>query len=188
MFNIWEYHNCVCQHGVIETNFFVLSFSILFITVLLGRNEGMHNKTPCSRLLRMHLLLHCVDLSSKPHLLEACETPWKQRGLLMAFQFSRKVFGTLRGLASILKNLSCDEILCLHACSVHWEGTLLSQLLSIWICSDFISCAFKKVSRASLNTRSSRSFMCILYCWVHVPPVFIPSQTVPPTCERSICL
>ena len=59
----------------------------------------------------------------------AGETPWKQRGLSMAFPFSRKVFGTLMGLASILKNLSCDEILRLHACSVNWEGTLLSQLL-----------------------------------------------------------
>ena len=89
----------------------------------------MQNRTPCSGLLRMHLLLHCMDLSSWLHMLEAGETPWKQRGLLMAFPFSHKTFGTLRGLASILKNLSCDEILCLHACSVHWEGTLLPQLL-----------------------------------------------------------
>ena len=37
------------------------------------------------------------------HVLEADETPWKQRGLLMAFQFSHKVFGTLCGwLASSL--------------------------------------------------------------------------------------
>ena len=152
----------------------------------------------------------------------AGETPWKQRGLSMAFPFSRKVFGTLMGLASILKNLSCDEILRLHACSVNWEGTLLSQLLfsliavlkfvlkgkpfgiflcshlhevirviilSIWICSDFISCAFKKVSRASFNSRSSSSFMCILLsCWVHVPPVFISSQIAPqPMSEASVC-
>ena len=97
--------------------------------VLLGREKGVHNKTPCSRLLRMHLLLHCMDLSSRLHMLEAGETPWKQRGLLMSFLFLRKVYGTLKGLPSILKNLSCDEILCLHACSIHWEGTLLSQLL-----------------------------------------------------------
>ena len=68
-------------------------------------------------------------LSYRLHMWEAGETPWKQRGLLMDFAFSRKIFGTLRGLASILKNLSFDEILYLHACSVHWEGTLLSQLL-----------------------------------------------------------
>ena len=42
---------------------------------LLGRKEGMHNKTPCSRLLRMHLLLHCMDLSYRLHMLEAHETP-----------------------------------------------------------------------------------------------------------------
>ena len=45
-------------------------------------------------------------------------------------------------------------------------------------CGDFISCAFKKVPRVSFNARSSTSFMCILLSsWVHVPPVFIPSQT-----------
>ena len=75
--------------------------------MLLGRKEGINNKTPCSRLLRMHSLLQCM--------LEADDTPWKQRGLLMAFPFSHKVFGTL-GVVSILKNLSCDEICrCLHA-------------------------------------------------------------------------
>ena len=77
----------------------------------------------------LHLLLQCMDLSYRLHMWEAGETPWKQRGLLMDFAFSHKIFGTLRGLASILKNLSFDEILYLHACSVHWEGTLLSQLL-----------------------------------------------------------
>ena len=77
--------------------------------VLLGSKEEMHSKTPCSRLLRMHLLLHCTDLSFKLHMLEAGETPWKQRGLLMAFRLSHKVFGTLRGLASIPKNLSATR-------------------------------------------------------------------------------
>ena len=47
----------------------------------------------------------------------------------MAFPFSHKIFATLRGLASILKNQSFDEILYLHACPVYWEGTLLLQLL-----------------------------------------------------------
>ena len=58
-----------------------------------------------------------------------CWTPWKQKGPSMAFPFSYKVFETVRGLASILQKLSIDEFLCLHACSVCWEGTLLSQLL-----------------------------------------------------------
>ena len=94
--------------------------------VLLGREEGVHNKTPCSMLLRMRLLLHCMDLSSRLHMLEAGETPWKQRGLLMSFLFLHKVYGTLKGLASILKNLSCDEILCLHACSIHWGYSVVT--------------------------------------------------------------
>ena len=62
-------------------------------------------------------------------MLKADETPCKKRGLLMVIPISQKVIGTLRGLASILKNLFCDEILCHHACSVHWEGTLLSQFI-----------------------------------------------------------
>ena len=96
MLNIW-YHNCVCQHGVIKIIFLSCPSPSCSKLVLLDRKEGMHNKTPCSRLLRMHLLLHCVDLCSKLHILEAGEAPWKQRGLLMAFPFSHKVFGTLRG-------------------------------------------------------------------------------------------
>ena len=111
----------------------LIFLSCLFLScsesVLLGRKEGLHNKTLCSRFLKINSLLHCMDLSSRQHILEANETPWKQRGLLMAFSFSHKVFRTVRGLASILKNLSCDEILCLNAYSVHWESTLLSQLL-----------------------------------------------------------
>ena len=43
--------------------------------VLLGRKEGLHNKTPCSRLLRMHPLLHSMDLSLRLHMLEVDETP-----------------------------------------------------------------------------------------------------------------
>ena len=89
----------------------------------------MHNRTPYSRLLRMDLLLHCMDLSSMLHVLETGETSWKQISLLMTFRFLHKVFGTLRGLASISKNVSFGEVLCLHVCSVHWEGTLQSQLL-----------------------------------------------------------
>ena len=93
----------------------------------------MHNETPCSRLLGMHLLLECICctvwISPPGYICWKLVRPWKQRGLSMAFPFSRKVFGILMGLASILKNLSCDEILRLHACSVNWEGTLLSQLL-----------------------------------------------------------
>ena len=76
--------------------------------VLLGRKkikERMHNKTPCSRLFRMHLWLHCIDVSSRLHMLKADETPCKKRGLLMIIPISQKVIGTLRGLASILKNL-----------------------------------------------------------------------------------
>ena len=42
--------------------------------------------------------------------------------------FTQSLWNTV-GLSSIPKNLSCDEILRVHACSVHWEGTLLSQLL-----------------------------------------------------------
>ena len=73
--------------------------------VLVGRKKGMHNKTLCSRLLRIHLLLQCLDVSSRLHMLEAGETSWKQRGLLMAFPFSCKAFGALRGLASILEKV-----------------------------------------------------------------------------------
>ena len=140
MLNIWGYHNCVYQHGVIKKNFFFLSFPSLSCSkpVLLGKKEVMDNKVPCFRLLRMHLLLHCMNLSSKLHMLEAGETPWKQRGLLMAFPSSRKVFGTMRERASIPKNLSYDEILCLHACSVHWEGTLPS--VTFFLNSSFQIC------------------------------------------------
>ena len=43
--------------------------------VLLDRKEVMHNETPYLRLLRMHLLLHCMDFSSRLHMLEVGETP-----------------------------------------------------------------------------------------------------------------
>ena len=79
---------------------FFLSCSLSCIkSVLLARKEEMHNKTLCSRLLRMHLLLHCMDLSSKLHMLEASEATWNQRGLLIASPFSHLVFvfGTLGG-------------------------------------------------------------------------------------------
>ena len=69
----------------------------------------------------MHLLLHYVHLSSRLHILEVDEALREQRGLLMALPLSHKVSGTLRGLASILNNLSCDKILCLHDFSVHWK-------------------------------------------------------------------
>ena len=63
----------------------------------------------------------------------------------------------------------------------HFRKKVRSTILSIWICSDSISCALKRVSRASFNAKSSSSFLNILlYCWVHVPPVFTPSQTAPP--------
>ena len=153
-----------------------------------------------------------------------CWTPWKQKGPSMAFPFSYKVFETVRGLASILKKLSSDEFLCLHACSVCWEGTLLSHLVFsliavpkfVWKDKPFANSLrppFSKgksgqlycpslhavtlppvLSRASFKARSSSSFLCILIsCWVHVPPVFISSQTVPPspfppTCKWIICL
>ena len=59
--------------------------------------------------------------------------------------------------------------------------------MSIWTCHDFISCAVKKISRASFNARSSSSFICILSCWIHVPPVFIPSLTAPePVSKASV--
>ena len=91
MLNIWGYHNCLptwCYQLI-----FFLSCPCLSCSeaALLVRKEGMHNKTPCSRLLRMHMLLQCMDLSSRLHMLEAGETPWKQRGLLMAFSFSRSL-------------------------------------------------------------------------------------------------
>ena len=54
--------------------------------VLLSRKEEIHNKTPYSSLLNA-LLLRCINLSSKLHILEAGETPWNQRCLLMAFPF-----------------------------------------------------------------------------------------------------
>ena len=44
------------------------------VPVLLGRKEGRHNEIPCSRLLRMHLLLHCMDLSFRLHMLDTLET------------------------------------------------------------------------------------------------------------------
>ena len=43
--------------------------------VLLDRKEGTHHKTPCSRLLRTHSLLHYMDLSSRLYMLVAIETP-----------------------------------------------------------------------------------------------------------------
>ena len=41
MLNIWGYHNCVCQHGVIKIIFFfVLPFCILFSTCLIRQKGG----------------------------------------------------------------------------------------------------------------------------------------------------
>ena len=93
-----------CQHGVIKKKNLSCPSLSCSEAALLVRKEGMHNKTPCSRLLKMHMLLQCMDLSSRLHMLEAGETLWKQRGLLMAISFSRKVFRTLR-LAFIQKSL-----------------------------------------------------------------------------------
>ena len=45
----------------------------------------------------MHLLLHCMDLSSRLHMLEASERPWKQRGLLMAFFYFHTSFWNTEG-------------------------------------------------------------------------------------------
>lgn len=70
--------------------------SLSFVELVLsGRKEEMHQKTPSFRSFRMHWLLHCVDLTSGLHLFEADETPWKERGLLIAFPILCKVFGTL---------------------------------------------------------------------------------------------
>lgn len=102
--------------NMILSKLMLLFYPFLSFTepLLLGRKERMHNKTQYFRSLRIHCLLHCVDISSKLHMLGADETPWKQRGLLIAFPLSRKVFGTLKGLAVILKNLLSNEVLCLH--------------------------------------------------------------------------
>ena len=129
MFNIWGYQICLCQQDIIKIIFFVLSFPIFFRTCAVRQNGGMHSKTPCFRLLRMNRLLHCMHLPSRLHMLQTDETPWKQRHQFMAFPFSQKFFGALTKLAFILKNLSCDKILCLHLYSAHWEGSLLSQWL-----------------------------------------------------------
>ena len=70
--------------------------SLSFVELVLsGRKEEMHQKTPSFRSFRMHWLLHCADLTSGLHLLEADETPWKERSLLTAFPILYKVFGTL---------------------------------------------------------------------------------------------
>ena len=125
----------------------------------------MHNKTPCSRLLRMHLLLHCVDLCSKLHILEAGEAPWKQRGLLMAFPFSHQVFGTLRGyllfrricLATrfyVCMLVQCTgKVLCCHNyffvnCS--FQICLERQT----ICELFVAPIFRKKVRATISSIS----------------------------------
>ena len=61
--------------------------------------------------------------------------------------------------------------------------------MSIWICNDPISCAFKKVSRTSFNARGFSSFMCMLLSWWFlVPPVFTSYQTAAQTVdEASVC-
>ena len=52
--NIWGYHNYVCQHGIIKIIFLSCPSLSCSEPVLIGRREGVHNKTPCSALLRMH--------------------------------------------------------------------------------------------------------------------------------------
>ena len=65
--------------NMVLSNFFFFFWLCTFLScsepVLLDRKEGMHNKTPCSRLLGMNLLLHGMDLSSRLHMLEDGETP-----------------------------------------------------------------------------------------------------------------
>ena len=82
----------------------------------------------------------------------------------MALPFSHQVFGTLGELASIPKNLSCGEILCLHACSVHWEGTLLSQLLFSFLNSSFQICLERQTIFKFFCPPFSESKSGPLYC------------------------
>ena len=84
------------------------------------------------------------------HVLEADETPWKQRGLLMAFQFSHKVFGTLCGwLAS---SLATRLFVCMP---VQFTGNVL--------CSYFF---FNSSSQSCLERQTISKFF--------VPSIFVP--------------
>ena len=78
-------------------------------------------------------------------MLKADETPCKKRGLLMVIPASHN--GTLRGLAFILKNLFCDEILspCLFsalgmysAVPVHFFYILIAVPKFVWKDKPFV--------------------------------------------------
>ena len=89
---------------MVLSKLFVLSCPFLFCSEPVLKTERLECIIKLLvQVIENTFLLHCKDLSSMLHVLEADETPWKQRGLLMAFQFSHKVFGTLCGwLASSL--------------------------------------------------------------------------------------
>lgn len=89
---------------MVLSKLFVLSCPFLFCSEPVLKTERLECIIKLLvQVIENAFLLHCKDLSSMLHVLEADETPWKQRGLLMAFQFSHKVFGTLCGwLASSL--------------------------------------------------------------------------------------
>ena len=211
MWNILGNHSCVYQHGAIKIMFFALSFSILCRTCVIDRKEEIHQKTPSFRSFRMHWLLHCVDLTSRIHLLEADETPWKQRGLLITFTILYKVFVTLsfHSEGSALRRDSMSAYLfsgLVRYSAVTVIFSLITAPKSVWKDKSFVNfCTphFQKVNQGHYQvhlTEYAFKKVFIVVSMQEVPvclfwsssvadsmsPQFLPLPRLsPPTCEWS---
>ena len=86
--------------------------------VLLGRKEEIHNKNPLFQLIENACVAtQCRSLLQAIYVVRWRDALEAKRSVNGFPIFTQSVWNT-EGAASILKNLSCGEIICLHACSV----------------------------------------------------------------------